>query len=132
MTQRVYVVRPAIFAPVLLGVIAVIVAVRESWWALAGLPFIYLGSICAQPNLNLANGCLAHLAMFSGFIILALFRPLGCAVLGGAVSGFYISAIEKRIRMRPVREAEADVPPNGGPAKPLGDSGLSGGPPSVT
>jgi hypothetical protein len=40
MTQRVYIVRPAIFAPAILTVIAVVVAVRESWWLLAALPFI--------------------------------------------------------------------------------------------
>jgi hypothetical protein len=106
MTQRVYMVPPAVVAPVLLAVVTVVVAVRESWWALAALPFIYLGSICAQPNLNLANGCLAYLAMIIGFGVTALFRPLGFAILGGAMSGFYISALEKWIRMRPVPEAE--------------------------
>ena len=125
-------VRPAIFAPVLLGVIAITVAGRESWWALAALPFIYLGSVCAQPNLNLANGCLAYLAMIAGFIVLALFRPLGFAILGGAMSGFYASAIEKWMRMRPVPEAEPGAPPSGGPAMPLGGSGASEGPPSVS
>src|SRR5512133_1940316 len=113
MTQRVYMVRPAVVAPALLGVIAFIVAVRESWWALAALPFIYLGSICAQPNLNLANGCLAYVAMIVGFAVTALFRPLGFAILGGAMSGFYVSALEKWIRMRPVPEAEPLSSPRG-------------------
>jgi uncharacterized membrane protein YwzB len=103
------------FAPAVLAVIAVIVAVRESWWALAALPFIWLGSICAQPNLNLANGCLAYVAMVVGFAVTAFFRPLGFAILGGAMSGFYVSAVEKWIRMRPAPEAEPDAPPNSRP-----------------
>jgi hypothetical protein len=132
MSQRVYRVRPAVIAPAVLAVAAVVFAVRQSWWALVALPFIYLGSICAQPNLNLANGCLAYLAMLIGFGISALFPPLGFAIVGGAMSGFYVSALEKRIRMRPVPEAELAASPNGGPAGRLGNSGVSGGPPSVS
>jgi hypothetical protein len=127
MTQSVYIVRPAVVAPVVLAAIAIIVAVRESWWALAALPFICLGSISAQPNLNLANGCLAYLAMVAGFLVLALFRPLGFAILGGAMSGFYVSAVEKWIRMRPAPEAEPGAAPNSGPATPVGSSGVAEG-----
>jgi len=105
MTPRLYIVRPAIFVPTILSVIAVIVAVQESWWFLAALPFVWLGSVCAQPNLNLANGCLAYLAMIVGFAILALCKPLGLAILSGAISGIYFSALEKWIRMRPAPEA---------------------------
>jgi hypothetical protein len=132
MIERVYRVRPAVIAPAVLAVAAIVFAVRQSWWALVALPFIYLGSICAQPNLNLANGCLAYLAMLIGFGITALFPPLGFAILGGAMSGFYASALEKWIRMRPVPEAELSAPPNGGPAKPVGNSGVAEGPPSVS
>jgi len=105
MTQRVYIVRPAIFAPAILSVAAVVLAIQESWWFLASLPFIWLGSVCAQPNLNLANGCLAYLAMLVGVAVTALFRPLGIAISAGAISGFYVSAIEKRVRMRPAPDA---------------------------
>ena len=113
MTPRYYIVRPAIFAPAILAVAAIVAAFRDSWWFLAALPFIYLGSICAQPNLNLANGCLAYLAMLVGFATLASFRPLGLAILAGAMSGFYVSALEKWIRMRPAPEAEPCAAPNG-------------------
>jgi len=105
MTPRVYIIRPAVFAPAILSVVAVVVAVQASWWFLAALPFIWLGSVCAQPNLNLANGCLAYLAMIVGFAVSAWFKPLGIAILSGAISGFYVSAIEKRIRMRPAPDA---------------------------
>lgn len=105
MTPRAYIVRPAVFAPAVLSVVAVVLAVQDSVWYVAALPFIWLGSICAQPNLNLADGCLAYLAIVVGFVMLALFRPLGVAILAGAVSGLYASAIEKRIRMRPASDA---------------------------
>ena len=105
MTPRAYIVRPAVFAPAILSVAALIFSVRESWWFLAALPFIWLGSVCAQPNLNLADGCLAYLTMIVGIAVTALHRPLGIAILAGAISGFYVSAIEKRIRMRPAPDA---------------------------
>jgi hypothetical protein len=105
MTPRAYIIRPAVFAPVGLSVVAIVLAVQDSWWFLAALPFIWLGSVCAQPNLNLANGALAYLAMIVGAVLAVWFRPLGIAILSGAISGFYVSAIEKRIRMRPAPDA---------------------------
>ncbi len=104
MTPRLYIVPPAIIAPAALSVVAVILGVRDSHWYFAALPFIWLGSICAQPNMNLVQGCLAYLAMIVGFALLVVFKPLGIAILGGACCGFYLSAIEKRLRMRPVPE----------------------------
>ena len=98
---RVYIVRSAIIAPTVLSAIAVIAAIRGSWWYLVALPFIWLGSVCGQPNLNLANGCLAYLSIFIGLAVTAFFRPLGIAITIGAISGLYISALEKWIRMRP-------------------------------
>jgi hypothetical protein len=105
MTPRTYIVRHAVFAPVVLSVAAVVLAVQDTWWFLAALPFVWLGSVCAQPNLNLANGALAYLAMIVGAIVTVWFRPLGIAILSGAISGFYVSAIEKRIRLRPAPDA---------------------------
>ena len=101
MTERVYIVRPAMFAPVILSVVAVVFAVQESWWYLVALPAIWLGSICAQPNANLVNGCLAYLTMMIGVAVIGFFRPLGIAIFFGATSGFYFSVIEKRVRARP-------------------------------
>ncbi|HEX4997875.1 MAG TPA: hypothetical protein VFY29_06600 [Terriglobia bacterium] len=105
MLQRVYIVRPAIISPVILSVVAFVVAAQQSWWFLASLPFIWLGSVSAQPNLNLVNGCVAYLAMILGFGLMALFRQLGVAILAGAMAGFYMSAFEKRMRMRPAPDA---------------------------
>jgi hypothetical protein len=132
MKQRYYIVRPAIFAPAILAVVAIAAAFHDSWWFMAALPFNYLGSVCAQPNLNLANGCLAYLAMLVGLATLAFFRPLGLAILVGAMSGFYVSALEKLIRMRPAPEAEPCAAPNGDPTTPPGSSDVREGPPSVS
>ena len=109
MTQAAYIIRPAVFAPAILSVVAIILAVQQSWWFLAGVPFIWLGSVCAQPNLNLANGCLAYAAMIVGFVVTAMFRPLGVAILAGSVSGFYVSAFEKWLRMRRVMEIQDPI-----------------------
>jgi hypothetical protein len=65
------------------------------------VPFIWLGSVCGQPNLNVADGCLAYLAMLAGIVILVFFRQLGTAIFAGSMSGFYLSSLEKRLRMRP-------------------------------
>ena len=105
MTLRAYIVRLAVFAPVVLSAVAIALALQDSRWFLAALPFIWLGSVCAQPNLNLANGCLAYLAMIVGVLVTTFFRPLGMAIWAGAMSGFYVSAIEKRLRMRPATDA---------------------------
>ena len=129
MAQRVYIVRPAVFAPAVLAVIAVVAAVQESWWFLASLPFIWLGSMCAQPNLNLANGCLAYLTMLVGCGLLLVFRPLGLAILAGAVSGFYVSALEKWIRMRSAPDAKLCIEPKGVPRTAGGNSEGADGPP---
>src|SRR5476649_2002269 len=104
--QRIYLVPMAIFAPAILTIATPFVAFHESWWYLLALPFIWLGSVCSAPNLNLANGCLTYLAMIVGFVLVAFFRPVGLAILFGAMSGFYLSAIEKWIRMRPVDDVK--------------------------
>ena len=101
MTERAYIVRPAVFAPAVLSIAAVFWASQESWWFLATLPFIWLGSVCAQPNLNLADGCLTYLAVIAGLIVMAFFKPLGQAILAGVTSGYLLSALEKLLRLRP-------------------------------
>lgn len=106
-----YCVPPAIFAPSVLAIVFIALARQLSWWFLIALPFVYLGSICAQPNLNLADGCLAYLAMILGFILLAFFKPVGIPILLGTVSSYYASAVEKWMRMRPVPASIANESP---------------------
>lgn len=122
MTPRWYIVRPAIFAPSILAVVAIVAAIHYSWWFLAASPYIYLGSVCAQPNLNLADGCLAYLAVIVGVIALALFRPLGIAILGGVMSGYYASVVEKSIGMRPGPEVAPDAARNDEPPSAVRNS----------
>ncbi|MDB6132266.1 MAG: hypothetical protein JWM59_509 [Verrucomicrobiales bacterium] len=102
MAPQVYTIRPAVFAPVFLSLAAIGAAVLLSWWFLAALPFIWLGSVCAQPNLNLADGCLAYLAMIAGGLIAGWFRWPGIIVIAGTMSGYLLSVVEKRLRMRPL------------------------------
>jgi hypothetical protein len=111
MKPIVYSIPPAIFAPAVLTVLAGGVAVQWSWMALVALPFIWLGSICAQPNLNLANGCFAYVAMFVGLALTSFHQPLGLAIISGVLPGFFLSAIEKMIRMRPATESGPVDPP---------------------
>lgn len=100
MTPQIHTVRPAVFAPVFLSLAAIGAAAWQSWWLLAALPFIWLGSVCAQPNLNLADGCQAYLAVIAGVLICVWFKWPGMAVWVGTMSGYLLSAVEKRLRMR--------------------------------
>jgi hypothetical protein len=108
MKPKVYLVPPALFVPLLLTVAVVVMAFRVSWLALLALPFVWLGSICAQPNLNLANGCLAYLAILVGIILVGFHVATGIPILFGTLAGFYLSAAEKWIRARPLPESRDD------------------------
>ncbi len=68
----------------------------------------------------------------NGFVVTAFFRPLGLAILVGAMCGFYASALEKRIRMRPAPGAEPCTPPSSGSAKPPGNAAGTEERPSVS
>ena len=89
-----YIIRPAIFAPVFLTIFAIYLAIQVSGWFFLSLPFIWLNSLCAQPNINLADGCLAYLSILFGFVLIFFFKPIGLAILFGALLGFYFSAFE--------------------------------------
>jgi len=104
MNERIYQVRPAIFVPVILFCLSIWVSAKISWWFFISVPFIYLGSICAQPNLNLANGCLAYVSMIIGTVISPFHLFSGAAIGLGAGISFYGSAIEKRLRMKPIAD----------------------------
>ena len=111
--EVVYVVYPAVVAPAALAVIALAAAIVFSWWWLAAIPFIWIGSICAEPNLNLAAGCLTYLSAGAGWFLLHSHPPLGIAIMTGAIAGYILSFVEKTIRMHPVRDDEqspADSP----------------------
>jgi hypothetical protein len=121
MKPRGYIVYPATIAPIILSVITIVIASVQSWWYLAALPSIYIGSVCAQPNMNLADGCLAYVAAIVGFSVTNFLPPLGIAIFIGSVSGYYLSIIEKTVRMRPMEEPEATGPADNDPATPVDD-----------
>ena len=104
--QRYFLSPRAVFAPSILSATAIGLTIWISGWFLLSLPLIWLASSCAQPNLNLINGCLAYVGMIIGFVLLAWHKPAGTAVLFGTMAGFYLSAIEKWVRAEPVREAK--------------------------
>jgi hypothetical protein len=107
--QTVYRVYPAVVTPILLSCAAIGLAVFVNLWLLAALPFIFLGSVCSAPNLNLADGCLALVSVILGLIIAEWFiEPLGLAILTGSFTAWLVGAIEKRIRMEPVSDDELE------------------------
>jgi len=99
---KAYRVFPSVVAPIALSGLAAYLGFTRDYWLLSSIPFIVLGSICAAPNLNLADGCLVVIATLIGVAIAALwFRPLGQAIIAGSFAGWIAGAVEKRIRMRP-------------------------------
>ncbi|SRR5258708_5359571 len=96
-----YFVPRAVYAPTGLTLLAVAAGFFQSWSALAAIPFIWLGSICAAPNCNMADGCLAYLSVAAGSVLAAFNKPLGLAIIAGAISGYCLSVLEKMARMRP-------------------------------
>jgi len=98
---------PAWFAPIGLSLVAIVAGVIWSWWWLVAIPFVWLGSICAAPNLNLADGCLSYLAAGAAFIILRYHPPLGQAILTGVIAGYAAGFAEKMITKKPAPKDEA-------------------------
>ena len=96
-----YRVYPAIVSPIILTIGFAYLGVSNDSWFFASIPFSILGTVCAAPNLNLANGCLVVVSCLVGFILSIWFNMLGMAILIGSVAGWIIGAIEKRIRMKP-------------------------------
>jgi hypothetical protein len=96
---------PAIAAPILLACVAIALAISDTLWFLLALPFIYLGSVCAAPNLNLADGFPAIVAVFLGLIVTLFKLESGAAIAGGTTASLLLSALEKRLRAKPVSHA---------------------------
>lgn len=103
MTQA-YLIKPAVVAPII--AITVIVGLAFTWslWALIGIPFAILGTICGQPNLNLADGCLALIAVGVGLMTAIFHREIGFAIAGSSFGGMLAAAAEKTIRMVPYED----------------------------
>ena len=113
-TEKIILVRGARIVPVALLVAAISIGISHSAWWLLSIPFIWVGWICAAPNLNLANGMLAYLSMIGGFILMQFHEPSGAAIAAGAAASFYLCALEMRITAKPYDPSQAnektDVP----------------------
>jgi hypothetical protein len=104
-----YKVYPAIVAPLLLAITSLFLGFTRTGWAFLSLPFIYLGSICAAPNMNLANGFLAMLAMLLGLAV-CLFNPaIGLPIFLGTSASWLLSSLEMCIRAQPLKDGKADA-----------------------
>ena len=97
-----YRVHRAIYVPLLLAIGAAWLAIAVNPWALLAIPFIVLGSMCAAPNLNLADGFLAVFAMVLEMVAANYFRDAGSAVFLGTFASWVLGSIEKRLRATPI------------------------------
>lgn len=102
-----YRIYPAIVAPSFLTLGALFAAITVTWWWIAAIPFIWLGSICAQPNLNLADGCLTYLSVGAALIVMPFHPPLGLAIMAGAIAGYLFGFAEKLIRTNPINDNDS-------------------------
>lgn len=107
--QKIYRIYPAKIAPIAVGAVAVYVGLAVTPWAFIALPFVYLGSICAAPNLNLADGFLVLVSTVVGAGVTFFEKEIGVIIIVGVVSSWILSAIEKTITAKPI---ENDTEPN--------------------
>jgi len=96
---------PAIIVPIALSAVAIWLSLTRTAWTLIALPFILLGSVCAAPNFNLADGFIALIAMMAGMILLWVHPFSGEPVCMGSFFSWTLSSVEKRIRAVPIRDA---------------------------
>jgi hypothetical protein len=104
MTPVAYRVPLAVFVPVILCVGALALVLEGNLWWLLALPFVVLGSLCAAPNLNLADGFLTMVAVIIGVVISQFHAEAGTPIIWGAFASWLLSSFEKRIRMKPIYE----------------------------
>lgn len=113
-TGKIIMVRRARIVPVALLVGATSIAISHLAWWLLSIPFIWIGWICAAPNLDLANGMLAYLSMIFGFVLMQIHAPSSAAIAAGAATSFYLCSFEMRITAKPYDPCQAneqnDVP----------------------
>jgi hypothetical protein len=102
--QKIYRIYPAIVAPVIVTAAVVYFGIMFTPWAFVALPFVYLGSIGATPNLNLANGFFVLISMFLGAGVSLLKKEIGISILAGVTISWLLSAIEKAITAKPITD----------------------------
>lgn len=97
-----YRLKPALLAPLVVCGVGIALAFVDSPWWLLSIPCAVYASLCAQPNLNLADGCVAYFMFIVGFAIIYFHRPSGIAICFGTLASFCLSALEKRLTAKPV------------------------------
>src|ERR1044071_8462665 len=93
-----YRVPTAVVAPLALSAVAIGLGFTSSAWTLIAVPFIALGSLCAAPNLNVADGLLAIVAIAVGLILSHFYASIGHPIWLGTIAAWLLSSVEKRIR----------------------------------
>jgi hypothetical protein len=114
--MRPYLIQPAVVAPIIASAVIIGFAFTWSSWALIGIPFAVLGTICGQPNLNLADGCLPLIVIAIGLLTATFHREIGMAIAASSLGGMLAGAAEKTLRMVPYDgELTASSDTNGDP-----------------
>jgi len=98
-SYRVY---PAVFVPCLLALGTLAIAFTLAPLAFIALPFIYLGSSSAAPNLSLSSGFLALIAVGAGLLVSFYQLEIGAAIFLGSGVSWVLSSFEQRLRAKPV------------------------------
>jgi len=91
----------AVWVPGCLSFAALLLAVILSPWALLGIPFVWLGAWCSAPNMNLADGFLAMVAIFVGLMV-APFTHWGFVVFISTFTSWVLGGFERGMRAYPV------------------------------
>lgn len=95
-------IKPAIVAPIVLTGLLIWAAFEMSPWALIGIPFAVLGTLCGQPNGNLGDGCLAVICGAVGLLIFTfLHQEIGMFIFASSIGGFFAGVFEKRVTAVP-------------------------------
>jgi hypothetical protein len=99
----------SIFVPILLSLATAWLSATSTAWALIAIPFIVLGSLCAAPNLNLADGFLVLVSAALGLVVSRYQRDIGGAILLGSVLSWFLSSQEIRVTATLKRKASRQV-----------------------
>jgi hypothetical protein len=104
-----YLIKPAIASPVIVCFGLIIAAFVMSPWALTAMPFAILASFCAQPNCNMADGCLAYASMAVGlFLWIVIQHPAGGPIILGTLASYSLAVVEKTYRAKPLDASEGE------------------------
>lgn len=100
-----YQVRRPLKVPLSLTVIVFVCAPLIASWVLLAIPFIWLGAICAAPNLNLVDGWLAWVALLFGVTLFHFHQPnAGIPIVLGTGISYIFSSFQMYTTAVPIYE----------------------------